>query len=261
MHLVAVPDRVGAVGGLRAHDVRVRAVAQRVAQVLGQAVRNVDAEPVHALVAPEPQHAQELLADLRVIPVQVRLFLGEQVQVVPAVAAGLPRGAAEVAQPVGRRQFAVVAAAAPEHVPVAFRGAGGGGDRLLEPPVPLRRVVRDDVHDDADAAGVRLGDEPVEIVHRAESGVDGAVVGHVVPAVGLRRGVERGEPDGVHAEGVQIIETGDDAVQIAVAVAVAVGEGPRVDLVDDGVAPPVSLFVDGHSHASQFMMRTGRRAG
>jgi hypothetical protein len=49
--------------------------------VLGQAVRDVDAEPVDTTVRPEPQRGEEVVPDLPVLPVQVRLLGGEQVQV------------------------------------------------------------------------------------------------------------------------------------------------------------------------------------
>jgi hypothetical protein len=61
-------------------------------------------------------------------------------------------------------------------------------------------VVRDEVHDDAQAEPVCLGDQVVEVVERSEQRVDVAVVGDVVAAVGLGRPVERRQPDGVDAE-------------------------------------------------------------
>jgi len=48
---------------------------------LGHAVGHVDAEPVDAAVQPEPQRVGEVLAHLRVRPVQVGLRGSEGVQV------------------------------------------------------------------------------------------------------------------------------------------------------------------------------------
>ena len=72
----------------------------------------------------------------------------------------------------------------------------------------------------------------------AEQRVDLAVVGHVVAGVGHRRGVPRVEPDRVDAQVGQVAEVRADAGQVADAVAVAVGETARVDLVDGGGPPP-----------------------
>ena len=45
-----------------------------------------------------------------------------------------------------------------------------------------------------------LGDQPVEVVERAEVGVDGAVVGDVVAPVGVGRDGDRAQPDAVDAQ-------------------------------------------------------------
>ena len=63
-----------------------------------------------------------------------------------------------------------------------------------------RRVVGHDVDDHPQAEGVGVGDQAVEVGERAEARVDVAVVGDVVAGVGLRRRVERVQPDGVDAE-------------------------------------------------------------
>ena len=79
----------------------------------------------------------------------------------------------------------------------------------------------------------------VEVGQGAEDRVDVAVVGDVVAGVGLRGRVERRQPDRVDAELGQGAQPGGDAGQVADAVAVGVGEGPRVHLVDHGRPAPV----------------------
>ena len=85
---------------------------------------------------------------------------------------------------------------------------------------------------------VGLGEQPVEGGQVAEEGVDVAEVGHVVAEVGHRRPVERRQPDGVDPQPGQVVEALPDALEVAHAVAVGVGEGPGVHLVDDAGAPP-----------------------
>ncbi len=124
------------------------------------------------------------------------------------------------------------------------------GARRQEPGVLVGGVVGDQVDHHPDAAGVRLGDQPVEVVEGAEDGVDVGVVGDVVAEVGHRRRVERRQPDGVHPQRpggavVQVVEPGRDPGQVAHAVAVRVGEAARVDLVDDPVPPPVGCCPSG----------------
>jgi hypothetical protein len=124
------------------------------------------------------------------------------------------------------------------HVPIAV-GIVFGGAGLEEPLVLVGGVVHHHVHEDADVALFGFGDEAVEVGHGAVLGVDGFVVRDVVAEIDLRRGVAGGEPDGVDAEGFEVVEVGGDAVQVADAVAVGVLITARVDLVDDGVFPPV----------------------
>jgi hypothetical protein len=53
---------------------------------------------------------------------------------------------------------------------------------------------------------VRGFDEGAEVVHRAERGVDVAVIGDVVAVVAHRRGEERQEPDARGAEVLDVVE-------------------------------------------------------
>ena len=60
--------------------------------ILDQPVRDVDAEPAHAAVEPEAKDVVELVADVRVPPVEVGLLRRELVEVVAlAIGVVLPR--------------------------------------------------------------------------------------------------------------------------------------------------------------------------
>ena len=89
----------------------------------------------------------------------------------------------------------------------------------------------------------------------AEQRVDVARVGDVVAVVGHRRHHDRVQPDRVDAEAAQIVEVGSDAVEVADAVAVAVAERARIDLVEHGVGPPRRAGV-GHVHPALPQLRT-----
>ena len=85
---------------------------------------------------------------------------------------------------------------------------------------------------------MRVSQQGVDILEGAELRVHAQVVGHVVAVVVLRRGVERADPDGVHAELAQVAQPGAHSLQVADAVAVGVLEAAHVHLVGDGVTPP-----------------------
>ncbi len=203
VHLGLVPgERVDRVAGAGV-GLRVRGVGQ--VRVLEQAGGDVDTEAVDAPVEPEAQGAVELGGDGGLAPVPVRLFGREHVQVPLAGAAvGLgdagPGGAAEHGVPVVGRLAAVGAPAVGEVEAGALGAAGCGGEGLTEPRVLAGAVVGDDVQQDPDTEAVGGAHQPVELGEVAEDRVDVAVVGHVVAVVVLRRGVERAEPDPVHAE-------------------------------------------------------------
>ncbi len=243
MHAVLVEERHDVV----AEQLELVAAAE-VGQAGGlhQAVGDVDPEAVDAHVQPEPQDGAELVGDGRAVPVEVGLLGGEQVQVpVAGGAVGVlragPGRAAEDGLPVVGRQFAVLALAGTEVVALAQRGRGALAQGALEPLVLVGGVVGDEVHDDPQAQRVGVADQRVRVQQGAEHRVHRPVVGHVVAGVGLRGGVERREPDGVHAEVAQVGQTAADAGQVAHAVAVGVGETARVHLVDDRVPPPASV--------------------
>src|SRR5207248_2757888 len=77
-----------------------------------------------------------------------------------------------------------------------------------------------------------------EVLEVAEDRVDVAVVGDVVAEVSHRGAEEGRDPDGVDAQPRQVVEMTPDALEVADSVAVRVGEGPGIDLIDDRRLPP-----------------------
>ena len=160
----------------------------------------------------------------------------------PGAAVGLghpgPGRAAELRDPVVRRQFAARAAPVAEDEPGSFRAAGRRGQRGAEQRMRAGAVVGHQVDDDPDLVRGRVLDQMVEVGHGPEQRVHGAVIADVIPAVGQRGRVERGQPDGVDAEVGQVPQAGPQPRQVTHAVAIRVGEAARVHLVDDRVLPP-----------------------
>ena len=103
----------------------------------------------------------------------------------------------------------------------------------------VARVVKDEIEDDRDAPPMRVGGESIEVLEGAEQRIDRGMIDDVVAEVQAGRGVDRREPDCVDAKRLDVVEMGGDPGQVADAVCVAVGEAPRVDLVDDPALPPI----------------------
>lgn len=78
----------------------------------------------------------------------------------------------------------------------------------------------------------------IELTERAEDRVDIAVVGDVLPEIGDRRGVERGEPDRIDAECRQIRQACLESGLIADPIGAAILKRAGIDLVDHARLPP-----------------------
>ena len=211
-------------------------------RVLGDQVDDVHPEAVDAPVEPPAHHRVDGLADLGVLPVEVGLLAREEVQVVLAGhLVVLPRRAGEERSPVVRLGSRLPRYAAltsgPPPVPVAL-GIVRGRPRLDEPRVLVGGVVDHEVHQQLHAAPMDVGQQLVEVLESAEQRVDVLVVADVVAVVVHRRAVDRRQPDDVDTELLEVVEVLPDADEVADPVTGRVGEAARVDLVDDGRAPP-----------------------
>ena len=196
-------------------------------------------EAVHPHVQPEAQNPLHFLPHLRVIHVQVRLLHGEQVQVVFAAnlvecpGLSLKEGVPIVGE-----------------LPAGLSGTpdiiiGVGVDALtafLEPFMLVAGVVHHKIHDDLHVPGVSALQHLLECRHAAEFRRDVPVIGNIVAAVRPGGGVDGGKPDAVAAQTFDVVQLFIHAPQVAHAVAVAVLEGSRPDLVKYLVlVPPFAL--------------------
>lgn len=112
----------------------------------------------------------------------------------------------------------------------------------------VARVVDQDVHHEANAPSMKLLDQLIEVAQRPEERIDVLVIADVIAVVVLRRAVGGRRRLAWSGVRLQLVETVDDASQIAGSVTVAVREASGVDLVDDGALPPVrgQDVVDAH---------------
>ena len=97
-----------------------------------------------------------------------------------------------------------------------------------------RNMVEHHVEHDAHTVLGEGSNHLFDVLHGAQVGVDGVVVGDVVAVVVLRGGEERVEPHHVHAQGSNVGHLLDDAAQVAVGATRRGVEGLGVHLVDDG---------------------------
>ena len=249
--------------------------------VLHEAGRHVHAETVHALVHPERHDILELpahrhrpgcvhrlfprMGGIRVRETEIQRRLGVE-EVLDVIGAARRIGRHELAQERGTR-------AHPDGIVQRPAGAGTRGRILrlegrpdvivripqvrrllgLEEPLALvRRMARHQVHHDLDAARMGLLNQFHQVGIGAEARVHPVKVDDVVTAVRPARYIHRIEPDGRHTDGLDIVQAGNDARDVANAVPVSVLEGRRINLVEHSIAQPARL-------RRILRRRTGRR--
>ena len=117
----------------------------------------------------------------------------------------------------------------------------GGATGGLEPGMLIRRVVDDELGDDADPPPVRRLDEAIEVVHRAVGRMDILVVGDVVAIVFERRWIKGQQPERVDAEIFKVSEPAGQTRKVADAVGRRIDKSAHVRLVDDRLAIPVRV--------------------
>ena len=206
--------------------------------ILVNDVDHVTTETCYALVQPKTHDVLDLFHNVGIVPVEIWLLFGEQMEIifVLALAKLFPRAfGKEVAPVVGK--LAVFPLLDNVVVAVFFLS----GQRTAEPLVLVGGVVDHQIHDDVDAALLGFGNQLVEILHSAEFGLNRFVVGNIVAVVIVGTLINRGKPNGVDAKIGDIVKFFDNAPKVAYAVVGGVLEGTGIDLIDDGVFGNIAL--------------------
>src|SRR5947207_12277225 len=122
-------------------------------------------------------------------------------------------------------------------------------------------MVHHEIENYANVALVRLVEKTVKVRARSVVLLDRFVIGGVV-AVIARRLEDRHQPDAVDAQVVaEVVEFGGEAVEVADAVAIGVGEAAHEDLVEDCAARPLARWRWTHrALASGSSSRRGARS-
>ena len=195
-------------------------------------VDNVATETDHTLIQPKAHNALDLLEHLGVVPVEVGLLFGEQVQVVFVLAISKPRP-----RTLGKKVAPVVGdlAVLPFFDDVIVLVFFFARKRAAEPFVLVGRVIDNEIHHNADASLFCLGNQLLKVCHRAKLGLNGGVVGNVVAVVIVGADVDGREPDGIDAKIGKMIQSLNNAAQIPHPVAGGILEGSRVNLIYDHI--------------------------
>src|SRR5690606_30996121 len=127
-------------------------------------------------------------------------------------------------------------------VVIAIAGVGVG-TRVLKPGMLDRRVVDNQINNDANAIITRRMHKLDKIAERAEAGIDRVIVSDVVAIVAVWRRIKWQQPDTGVAQTGDLFQPHEQAAEIANTVIVAVLKCLDVDAVDNRVlVPQVAAF-------------------
>ena len=111
----------------------------------------------------------------------------------------------------------------------------------------IRGVVHHQIHHELDAVLMCGRQQLVEIGHCAELGHNRPIIRNIVAIIVVRGGIDRGKPDNIYTQLRQVRDFFGDAGQIADTIAIGVVEGTRVNLVNNGLLPPLNFGFHGLS--------------
>src|SRR5487761_2757337 len=102
-------------------------------------------------------------------------------------------------------------------------------------------MVRNYVDDNLHVQFVSTHKKCLRICQITVTRIDISRIGYVVASVFIRRFIERTHPYCINPEVMDVTEVCGDAVQITFAISVTIEKGTWINLVEDGIAPPVRL--------------------
>ena len=206
--------------------------------VFGNHADDIHTEAVDSFFTPEIHHVVNFLADFFVFPVEIRLFLREQMQVIHlGLSIIFPCGTAEYTTPVV--WFFSIDRVFPDVV-ITVRIVFGFA-AFDKPVVFVGCVVDYEIHQDLDAAFVCLGEQFFVVFHCSVIFVDFLIIRNIVAVVILWRLKHWRDPQHIYAKFFQIIKFLYDSSDISNTISIAVIKTFRVDLIYDAFFPPFFL--------------------
>ena len=193
---------------------------------------NIFAKAVDAHLQPEAKNVLNLFPHLWVGHIQVGLFAGKEMQIIfIQVFVIFPRATLEHAGPVVRRiAFAAAdTSMAPDIIVMIWICMGLFA--LLEPGVLVRGVVHNQIHKHLQPHPMCPVKNFPECIQSAVIRVNIHIIRNVISEVRIGRGIDRGEPDRVHTEALDVIQFLQHSIQIPDSIAVSVAKTARPDLI------------------------------
>ena len=218
-------------------DVRLRNVLTAGAVPLDKVRNRIEPQPIHAHIHPETHGIEHLFHHPWVIKIEIRLMPEEAVPIVllrnvvpgPVRLFGVGEDDADAVIHLVR---------VTPHIHFALGRILWRMPRRLEPRVLIRGVIDDKFNHHLHVAGVGCIQKFLKIADRPITRVDVCVIRNVIPVITQWRREKRQDPKAGNAKILQIVQLGDEPLEVADTVTIGVCKCAHMQFIDDRVLIP-----------------------
>ena len=215
-------------------------------RILADLVDDIQAETGNALFHPEADALIQFFSHGGIFPVQIRLLHGKLVEIPSAHFRRIGPGRAAEGGAHGIGRCLRIAVAPDEEIVI---GIIPTLQCFQKPRMLIRAMVQHQIHNNADAPLLALGNQRVHILHGAKERINGAIVGNVITVIHLRGCAHRTQPDRVNAQLLQIVQSADDAAKVADTITIGILKAFGIQLIKNCRFPPASFFLVQQIHS------------
>ena len=204
VHLVQIQVQAWSVAGSGGSEAAGHLGTVRQSVRLGDHADHIHTKSVDSLFTPPVHHVKDFIAHRGIVPIQIGLLTGEEMQIVlSACFVPFPCRASE-----GRRPSVwgiPLAVSITPDIIIPFRIIPAAA-ALHEPGMLIRGVVHDKIHYDPNSTGMGFRQHPVKIFHSAELRIDRPIITDIVTVIISGRLINGREPQYIHAKFLKIIQ-------------------------------------------------------
>ena len=190
---------------------------------------------------PVPDNLIDLLPELWILPVQIRLLFRKQVQIIQSLPAGnlLPCAPPEDGTPVIRRTACL---SFPKYIILSIFSVRIL-QRLPKPLMLIRGMVCHKIHQDPDPPFLRFCNQLLHIVHVSKTGINIHVVRHIISIIRHGRWENRTQPDHICSQRRDLIQMPDHTLQIPDSVSIRILKAFGINLISHRSVPPLFFHI------------------
>ena len=146
-----------------------------------QITDGIDAVAIHAFIVPEADNIKDFFFCLRIVPVEIRLFFCEEMQIILSTLRYIFPGTAAKHRHPAIRCTTIRSRISPDIIITVGVVAGFSG--FLKPDMSVRRVIQHQIHDNCNPPRMSPVPESIPVLHGSEFFHDGGIIGNVISII------------------------------------------------------------------------------